>query len=154
MFFLKLVALWLRAFGITRRLNFQTDWSEEFGGESPRNPAQLQAQLFYPLGMLHTHIRKGRSQENAFFESRHITDVIVRPRPLVVARRLEHYGANFATLTFAMTSRPDPALGATEMFVPAKRQRPRSFRVEVGQWLTLAHDERSRCRRMRTGKTN
>jgi len=73
-------------------------------------------------------------------ERKYILDVVVRPRPLVVAGRLEHYGTDFATLTFAMTLQSDPALGATEMFVPAERHYPGGFRVQVGPGLTLAHD--------------
>lgn len=74
LFFMQTVALWLRAFGITHRLDFQTDWGEEFGGKSPRKLAQLQRQLFDPLGVLRTHIHKGQSQENAFVERSHRTD--------------------------------------------------------------------------------
>lgn len=39
-----------------------------------------------------------------------------------------------------MSLKPEPALGATEIFVPAERHYPRGFRVEVGPGLTLAHD--------------
>ena len=67
----------------------------------------------------------------------YITDVIVRPRPLVVAGRLERYGNDFASRTFEMTLKTDPALGATEMFVPAERHYPQGFRVDIGEGLTL-----------------
>jgi hypothetical protein len=80
-------------------------------------------------------------------ERKYILDVVVRPRPLGVAGRLEHYGTDFATLTFTMTLQTDPALGATEMFVPAERHYPGGFRVEVGPGLTLAHDPGARTLR-------
>jgi len=72
-------------------------------------------------------------------ERKYITDVIVRPRPLVVAGRLVRYGNDFATRTFEMTLKTDPALGATEIFVPAERHYPKGFRVEIGDGLTLEH---------------
>jgi hypothetical protein len=73
-------------------------------------------------------------------ERKYITDVLARPRPLVVAGRLERYGNDFASLNFETTLKTDPALGVTEIFVPADRLYPRGFRVEVGPGLTLAHD--------------
>ena len=73
-------------------------------------------------------------------ERKYITDVLASPRPLVVAGRVERYSNDFATLGFAMTLTPNPALGATEIFVPADRLYPHGFRVEVGPGLTLAHD--------------
>ncbi len=73
-------------------------------------------------------------------ERTYITDVIVRPRPLVVAGRVGRYRTDFATLTFEMALETAPALGATEIFIPEERHYPRGFRVEVGPGLTLAHD--------------
>lgn len=73
-------------------------------------------------------------------ERKYITDVLARPRPLVVAGRLEQYGTDFATLTFEMTLKTDPALGATEIFVPEDRHYRCGFRVEVRPGLKLAHD--------------
>lgn len=73
-------------------------------------------------------------------ERKFITDTLARPRPLVVAGHLEHYGINFETRIFEMSLKTDPALGATKIFVPAERHYPSGFRVEVGPGLTLAHD--------------
>ena len=72
--FMQTVALWLRAFGVTHRLDFQTDWGEEFGGKSPRKLALWQREHFDPLGVLRTHIRKGHSEDNAYVERSHRTD--------------------------------------------------------------------------------
>ena len=71
-------------------------------------------------------------------ERNYITDVIVRPRPLVVAGRLLDYGTDFATRQFAMTLRTDPALGATELFVPIDRYYPDGVQLAIGTNLTLA----------------
>ncbi len=71
-------------------------------------------------------------------ERKYITDVIVRPRPLVVSGRVEHFSTDFATRTFEMTLKTDPTLGATEIFMPAERHYPKGFQVEVGPGLTLA----------------
>jgi hypothetical protein len=73
-------------------------------------------------------------------ERKYLTDVIARPRPLVAAGRIEDYGNDFAALEFQMTLKADPALGATEMFVPAERHYPQGFRVAIGGGLTLAQD--------------
>lgn len=72
--FMQTVALWVRSFGIHHRLEFQSDWGEEFGGKSPRKLARLQAEVFDPLDVLRTHIRKGHSEDNAFVERSHRTD--------------------------------------------------------------------------------
>ena len=73
-------------------------------------------------------------------ERKYITDVIVRPRPLVVAGRLKRFGNDFAEHRFEMTLAPDASLGGTEIFVPEDRHYPAGFRVEVGPGLTIAHD--------------
>jgi hypothetical protein len=71
-------------------------------------------------------------------ERKFITDPIARPRPLVVAGKLERYGFDFETRIFEMSLNTDPGLGATGIFVPAERHYPGGFRVEVGPGLTLA----------------
>jgi len=76
-------------------------------------------------------------------ERKYITDVIVRPRPLVVAGRLKHYSNDFATRRFEMTLTPDVTLGSTEIFLPADRHYPRGCLVEVGPGLALALDPNS-----------
>jgi hypothetical protein len=73
-------------------------------------------------------------------ERKYITDVVARPRPLVVAGRLIRYGNNFATPCFEMTLDADPGLGATEIFVAAERYFPKGFQVEVGPGLTMVSD--------------
>ncbi len=73
-------------------------------------------------------------------ERKFITDTLARPRPLVVAGHLERYGIDFETRIFKMSLQTDPALGATEIFVPAERHYLGGFRVEVGPGLTMAHD--------------
>ena len=77
-------------------------------------------------------------------ERKYITDVIVRPRPLVVAGRLEHYRTDFATLTFEMTLTTNPALGTTEIFVPADRHFSHGFRVQLSPGPTLVHDPKTK----------
>jgi len=72
--FMQSVALWLRAYGVSHRLAFQTDWGEEFGGKSPRKLAELQREVFDPLDVLRTHIRKGHSEDNAYVERSDRTD--------------------------------------------------------------------------------
>ncbi len=73
-------------------------------------------------------------------ERTYITDVLARPRPLVVAGRVGRYANDFAARVLELTLTSDPALGATEIFVPADRHYPRGFRVEIGPGLTLALD--------------
>jgi len=71
-------------------------------------------------------------------ERRYITDALARPRPLVVAGRIERYGYDFATRTLEVVLKPDAASGATEIFVAADRFYPGGFGVEVGPGLSLA----------------
>jgi len=70
-------------------------------------------------------------------ERAYITDVIARPRPLVVAGRIQDFGNHFGTNTFEMTLQIDPALGATEIFIPMERHYPDGFRLEIGPGLIL-----------------
>ncbi len=73
-------------------------------------------------------------------ERTYITDVLARPRPLVVAGRVERYGDDFDARIFELTLASDPALGATEIFVPADRHYARGFRIEIGPGLMLARE--------------
>ena len=52
------------------------------------------------------------------------TDVIARPRPLVVAGEVKSFGFDFAARTFEMTFIPDSAKGESEIFVPIDRHFP------------------------------
>ncbi|RME93456.1 MAG: hypothetical protein D6766_08185, partial [Verrucomicrobia bacterium] len=71
-------------------------------------------------------------------ERKYLTDVLARPRPLVVAGRLEDFGYDFSTRTFGMKLRTRPALGASEIFVPAERHYPGGTRVAFADGLVLA----------------
>lgn len=71
-------------------------------------------------------------------ERKYLVDPLARPRPLVVAGRLDHYGFNFGTRTLAMSLKPDAMLGATEVFVSTDRYYRAGFRVELGTGLVMA----------------
>jgi hypothetical protein len=71
-------------------------------------------------------------------ERKFLVDPLARPRPLVVAGRLENYGFNFETRTLEMTLQPDATLGGTKIFVSADRFYPAGFRVEIGEGLVMA----------------
>ncbi len=71
-------------------------------------------------------------------ERKYLVDPLARPRPLVVAGRLDAYGFNFATRTLEISLQPDATLGGTEVFVSADRYYPAGFRVEIGEGLVMA----------------
>ncbi|MEY3896622.1 MAG: hypothetical protein RLZZ214_2142, partial [Verrucomicrobiota bacterium] len=71
-------------------------------------------------------------------ERKYLVDPLARPRPLVVAGRLDDYSFNFATRTLEMNLQPDAKLGGTEVFVSADRFYPSGFRVEIGGGLVMA----------------
>jgi hypothetical protein len=71
-------------------------------------------------------------------ERKYLVDPLARPRPLVVAGRLDAYGFNFATRTLEISLKPDATLGGTEIFVSADRFYPAGFRVEIGEGLVMA----------------
>ena len=71
--------------------------------------------------------------------AQYLVNVLARPRPLVVAGRLEDYGNDFPALTFEMRLRTDPEVGSSKIFVPAERHYANGFRVEFGAGLTLDH---------------
>lgn len=72
--FQKAIIYWLRSFGISHNLTFQTDWGEEFGGKSLAKLDFLQREVFTPLGVRLTRIRKGKSTDNGYVERSHRTD--------------------------------------------------------------------------------
>jgi transposase InsO family protein len=74
LFFLYLVGNWLRSFGIHRKIYFQTDWGEEFGGKSMKKIHQIQTNILSPLNIQLLRIRKGHSEDNAYVERSHRTD--------------------------------------------------------------------------------
>jgi endoglycosylceramidase len=71
-------------------------------------------------------------------ERKYIVDPLARPRPLVVAGRLDGYGFNFATKTLEIKLQPDGKLGSTEIFVSVDRFYPSGFRAEIGAGLVMA----------------
>ncbi len=71
-------------------------------------------------------------------ERKYLVDPLARPRPLVVAGRLDGFGFNFATRTLEINLQPDAKLGGTEIFVSADRYYPAGFRVEIGAGLVMA----------------
>ena len=68
------VMLWLRAYGIRRRVIWQTDWGEEFGGSNPDKLQKLQETYYKPLGAQLARIPKGRKEYNGRVERSHRTD--------------------------------------------------------------------------------
>ena len=70
-------------------------------------------------------------------ERKYLVDPLARPRPLVVAGRLEDFGFNFATRTLEMILLPNATLGGTEIFVPTDRYYPAGFRLEIGAGLVM-----------------
>lgn len=72
--FMALVMLWLRKHGIEGELAWQTDWGEEFGGNSPAKLALLQEQCFQPLGACLARIPLGRKGYNGRVERSHRSD--------------------------------------------------------------------------------
>ena len=72
--FLILVALWLRAHGVTVPLTFQTDWGQEFGGDNPAQVHALSERFLAPLGARLACYPKGRKGYNGRVERSHRTD--------------------------------------------------------------------------------
>jgi len=70
-------------------------------------------------------------------ERKYIMDVIVRPRPLVIAGTVNSFHFDFATRIFEMRFAPDSSKGKSEIFVPVERHYPDGFRV-LYNGLTLA----------------
>jgi hypothetical protein len=71
-------------------------------------------------------------------ERKYLVDPLARPRPLVVAGRLDDFGFNFATRTLNLQLQADATLGGTEIFVSADRFYPSGFQVEIGAGLVMA----------------
>lgn len=70
-------------------------------------------------------------------ERKYLTDVIARPRPIVVAGTLERYRNDFENRRFEAILNTDSSLGETEIFIPAERHYPSGFVVELGSSLSL-----------------
>jgi transposase len=72
--FLLLVLLWLRTYGITTPVTFQTDWGVEFGGDNPQTIGALQQRFLQPLNGTLCRYPLGRKQYNGRVERSHRTD--------------------------------------------------------------------------------
>lgn len=72
--FAGLVLFWLRAHGITQRLQWQTDWGSEWGGESLKKIERLNQKFFQPLGAKLVRFPLGRKGYNGRVERSHRTD--------------------------------------------------------------------------------
>ncbi|MEY4244659.1 MAG: hypothetical protein RLZZ245_2244 [Verrucomicrobiota bacterium] len=70
-------------------------------------------------------------------ERKYLIDPLARPRPLVVAGRIDDYRFNFETRTLEISLKPDIKLGGTEIFVSADRYYPTGFQVEIGEGLVM-----------------
>ena len=71
-------------------------------------------------------------------ERKYLVDPLARPRPLVVAGRLDDFRFDFATRTLEISLKPDAKLGGTELFVSVDRFYPAGFRMEIGKGLVMA----------------
>jgi transposase len=72
--FLILALLWLRACGVEQKVEFQTDWGQEFGGDNPTRIAQLAKRFLHPLGGDLRRYPLGRKGYNGRVERSHRTD--------------------------------------------------------------------------------
>jgi transposase len=72
--FFILALLWLRAFGITTNVTFQTDWGQEFGGDNLDQIAAIEKRFLAPLNGALRRYPKGRKQYNGRVERSHRTD--------------------------------------------------------------------------------
>lgn len=87
--FVGLVLFWLRAHGITQKVEWQTDWGSEWGGESPRKLDRLNARIFEPLGAKLVRFPLGRKGYNGRVERSHRTDDEEFYLPLLLRIRSE-----------------------------------------------------------------
>ena len=120
--FMILVLLWLRAHGITRSVQFQTDWGAEFGGNNPDKIQRLQNQFLAPLGGSLCRYPLGRKEYNGRVERSHRSDdeefyypyLLKIPDPdrfVAMASRWQH---------FYNVSRPHQGIGMDELAPLAK----------------------------------
>ena len=72
--FLILVLLWLRTLGVEQKVEFQTDWGQEFGGNNPTRIALLAQRFLHPLGGDLRRYPLGRKGYNGRVERSHRTD--------------------------------------------------------------------------------
>jgi len=69
-----LIMHWLKRYGISSEVIWQTDWGEEFGGSNPEKLAMLDEKYYHPLGAHLTRIPKGRKAYNGRVERSHRSD--------------------------------------------------------------------------------
>lgn len=74
MAFMRLLDNWVRMFGFSHKLYFQTDHGEEFGGKRLTKIQYLQKEYFTPLNIQLLKTRKGKPTDNAYVERSHRTD--------------------------------------------------------------------------------
>ncbi|MFC7335644.1 glycoside hydrolase family 5 protein [Haloferula chungangensis] len=76
-------------------------------------------------------------------ERDYITNVIVRPRPVIIAGTVDGYHNDFETRQFATEIRTNPSLGSSEFFIPADRHYKNGFTIQFGDDLKLEFDPSS-----------
>lgn len=84
-----LVLLWLRGWGITQKVQWQTDWGSEWGGESLQQIERLNRKIFRPLGAELVRYPLGRKGYNGRVERSHRTDDEEFYLPLLLTIRTE-----------------------------------------------------------------
>jgi len=72
--FMLLTVAVLRSSGIKERIEIQTDWGQEFGGESMKKIEEINRRYLNPLGARLVRIPKGRKTYNGRVERSHRTD--------------------------------------------------------------------------------
>jgi len=72
-------------------------------------------------------------------ERKYIVDPIVRPRPQVIAGRIESFGMDFATREFELLVSTQPAAGASVLFIPVDRHYPDGYRLQIGEGLRMQY---------------
>lgn len=66
--FLQLAIWWIRSFGFHHPIHIQTDGGQEFAASSPGSFERNLEDVFKPLGVRRSVIRKGHPEDNAFVE--------------------------------------------------------------------------------------
>jgi transposase InsO family protein len=70
----KLIVSWLRLFGFTHRITLQSDGGQEFAATYPAAFQRSVTNIWQPLNVARTLIRKGHPEDNPFVERSHQTD--------------------------------------------------------------------------------
>jgi len=106
--FMRLLNNWLRSFGFTHKLYYQTDWGSEFGGHFLGNVLRLQREIFSPLNIQLLRIRKSRWTDNAYVERTHRTDdeEFYIPKLLQLSTPQDHFKMAWGYVWHFNTLRP------------------------------------------------